>query len=328
MVDFTVAVRTYNGAKRLPALIDRLRSQVDTDNISWEIVIIDNNSTDNTATLIQDYQSNWSQAYPLHYYFEPKQGASIARKRAIQEAQASLIGFLDDDNLPELNWVVAAYSFGQSHPQAGAYGGQIHGEFEREPPENFSKIAVYFAIIERGKKAFNYNNHKQKVLPPGAGLVIRKQAWLESVPDDLLLSGPQGRSISAKGEDMEILSYLQNAGWEIWYNPDMHIYHTIPAWRIEREYLILLVGSSGLTRHHIRMIRLKSWQRPLAFFAYLANDFRKLITYYLKNYKVLNTDIIVACEMKLLATILISPFYMWRIEWLKLIDFENPGINN
>ena len=316
-VDFSVAIRTYNGEKHLPELLERLRSQVNIDTISWEIVIVDNNSKDNTAKIIQEYQSNWPASYPLKYYFESKQGAAFARKRTVQEAQGSLIGFLDDDNLPESNWVSAAYSFAQSHPKAGAYGGQIHGEFEGEPPQDFNKIAVYLAIIERGQNAFCYNNHKQKVLPPGAGLVIRKQAWSESIPDNLLLAGPQGKSLSAKGEDLEILSHIQNAGWEIWYNPEMHIYHKIPSWRMERNYLISLVGKSGLSRHHIRMLRLKPWQRPLAFLAYLANDSRKALLHFIRYYKVLNSDTIAACEMALFLSILMSPFHMLKMQFSK-----------
>lgn len=312
-VDFTVAIRTYNGEKELPELLERLRSQVNTDRISWEIVIVDNNSKDNTAKIIKEYQSNWPEAYPLKYYFEPQQGAALARKRCLEEAKGCLVGFLDDDNLPDSNWVAAGYTFGQAHPQAGAYGSQIHGEFEIEPPKDFAKIAVFLAIIERGEQPFCYSDNKNKVLPPGAGLVIRKQAWLESVPDRLLLSGPQGKSLSAKGEDMEILSYIEQAGWEIWYAPSTQIYHKIPAWRMERDYLISLVGKSGLTRHHIRMLRLKPWQRPLAFFAYLANDIRQVLLYFIKYCKILKNDTVAACEMALLLSILISPIHTLRI---------------
>ena len=52
MLNFSVAIRTYNGEKYLPLLLEKLRSQVNTENISWEIVIVDNNSTDNTLSLI------------------------------------------------------------------------------------------------------------------------------------------------------------------------------------------------------------------------------------------------------------------------------------
>ncbi|HBE19198.1 MAG TPA: glycosyl transferase [Cyanobacteria bacterium UBA11149] len=323
LVDFTVAIRTYNGEKHISEILEKLRSQINTDNISWEIVIVDNNSTDNTAKIIQEYQANWHQSYPLKYYLETKQGASFARKRSIQEARGTLIGFLDDDNLPESNWVAAAYAFGKSHPQAGAYGGQIKPNFEAKPPENFRDIEVFLAIIDRGQTAFCYNQHKQGVLPPGAGLVIRKEAWLESVPDRLLLAGPQGKSLSAKGEDMEILSHIQNAGWEIWYSPELCIYHQIPSWRMERNYLISLVGKSGLTRHHIRMIRLKPWQRPFAFFLYLANDSRQVILHWIKYFTVLNKDTVAACQMALLFSILISPFYTLRIHLSRKLSASN-----
>ena len=69
MLNFSVAIRTYNGEKYLPLLLEKLRSQVNTENISWEIVIVDNNSTDNTARIIQEYQLDWPESYPIHYFF-------------------------------------------------------------------------------------------------------------------------------------------------------------------------------------------------------------------------------------------------------------------
>ena len=126
-IDFTVAICTYNGAQRLPEVLACLRSQTGTESIAWKILIIDNNSTDNTADVIATYQRQWSLSVPGDYCFEAQQGSAWARKRAIKEANSPLIGFLDDDNLPDPNWVAAAYHFGQEHPQAGAYGSQIHG---------------------------------------------------------------------------------------------------------------------------------------------------------------------------------------------------------
>ncbi len=319
MLDFTVAIRAYNSAERLPEILERLKIQVGIEEIDWEIVIIDNNSTDNTAQIIANYQSNWQEKFPLKYFLELRQGASFARRTAMEKAQGSLVGFLDDDNLPAPDWVAQAYAFAKLHPQAGAYGGQIHGEFEVEPPKNFKKIAPYLAIIERGKKAFSYNEHKKKVLPPGAGIVIYKKAWLESVPENLFLRGPAGKSLALKGEDIETLAHIQNAGWEIWYNPEMHLYHKIPSRRLERNYLLSLVSGSGLHRNHIRMMRLKFWQRPLGFLAYLVNDSWKALSYFIKNYSLLKTDTVAACEMALLLSILVSPFYLWKVQLLRRI---------
>ena len=315
MIDFTVAICTYNGEKRLPAVLDRLRSQINTEQISGEIVVIDNNSTDNTAKLIQEYQVNWPQAYPIKYYFEPAQGLAFARQRAVQEANGTLVGFLDDDNLATPNWVAEAYAFGQAHPKAGAYGSKISGEFEVEPPENFWRISPFLAI-GGGTKAICYTSSDykysyKKVLPPGAGLVIRKQAWIESVPERLIFQGRVGASLVA-AEDIEALLHIRKAGWEIWYNPEMHIYHQIQKQRLEKEYLMKLLRSIGLGRHHTRMLGYKLWQRPLVFPVYMANDLRKIILHFIKYRSVLKTDVVAACEMELLLGSIMSPFYLGK----------------
>jgi glycosyltransferase involved in cell wall biosynthesis len=312
MVDFSVAIRTYNKSEQIPPILEALRSQVGTESINWEVVIVDNNSSDDTAELIRQYQATWDCPFPLRYFLEPKQGASIARKRAIQESQGKFIGFLDDDNLPTSDWVAEAYSFGKAHPEAAAFSGQIHGKFEVDPPPNFRQIASYLAIIERGNKVFSYNTRKGRVLPPGAGLVICKQAWLDCVPDNLLLLGPVGKSLGLKGEDMESLAHVQKAGWEILYNPKLHIYHEVPAWRLERDYLLSLVRSIGLAQHHIRMTRAKAWQKPFIFPIYFLNDLRKVIVFYFKKRKAIQTDVVAACEMERLTSGLISPFYLWK----------------
>ncbi|MEC4893995.1 MAG: hormogonium polysaccharide biosynthesis glycosyltransferase HpsE [Oscillatoria sp. PMC 1051.18] len=311
LIDLTVAIPTYNGAKRLPLVLEKLHEQVDTENIAWEIIIVDNNSTDETAQIVRDYQANWQKPFPLKYCLETEQGAAFARKKAIQEAQGNLIGFLDDDTLPAPNWVAAAYKFAREHPQAGAYGSQVHGDYEVEPPANFDRIASFFAITERGDKPHLYEP-SLKMLPPSAGLVVRKQAWCENVPEQPFLSGRSGKSI-LNSEDLEVVMYIQNAGWEVWYNSQMEIYHQIKRDRLTREYLLYLMRSTGLARHHIRMLRLKPWQRPLFFPLGLAKDLQKAIAYFLKNRNLLEKDVVAACEMEFLRSSVISPFYLWRI---------------
>ena len=307
MVDFTVAICTYNSEKRLPEVLEKLRSQVDTKDITWEILVIDNNSSDRTAQVVEKYQKNWNLPYPIKYYFEAKQGLAYARRCAIKEATAELIGFLDDDNLPAPDWVKQAYLFGQQHPKAGAYGGQIHGLFEVEPPPGFGRIARFFALIE-GNKTYCYNEKYQgsnkRMFPPGAGIVIRKQAWLESVPPNPLL--PQ------TNEDLEILSQIWNQSWEIWFNAEMEIDHIIPKSRFERAYLKKFFKQNGLMRSYIRMLNYKVWQQIIMTPIYLINDLKKLIIHFLKYRKSLNTDVIAAGEMELLINIFISPFYHWK----------------
>ncbi|AFZ56441.1 glycosyltransferase family 2 protein [Anabaena cylindrica FACHB-243] len=313
-IDFTVAIPTYNGEHRLPELLEKLRSQINTKNISWEIIVVDNNSTDNTAKIVKSYQKNWPCTYPLKYYFEAKQGAAYARKKAIAEAKGQLIGFLDDDNYPTPNWVSSAHSFAQKYPQAGAYGSQIHPNWEIKPPEDFERIAPFLAITERGDLPLLYET-KTKLLPPSAGLVVRRQACLDIAQSPTVLIGRLADNMLA-GEDLEMLYYIQKAGWEVWYNPEMETYHKIPEFRLKREYLIPFFRGIGLSRYVTRMVNIQPWKKPIFSLVYMLNDLRKVCLHLIKYRGRLESDLVASCEMQLFLSSLVSPFYLWKHGYL------------
>jgi glycosyltransferase involved in cell wall biosynthesis len=312
MIDLTVAICTYNGETRLPNVLDRLLSQIKIDRLAWEVIIIDNNSRDRTAEIVQQYQRFWPEAYPIRYYFEAQPGLAFARRLAVKRAQGWLVGFLDDDNLPSGNWVATVYSFGQGHPKAGAYGSQIEADYEVKPPENFDQIACFLGAIDRGQEPFRYDLLQRWLFPAGAGLAIRKQAWLESVSEKPILTGVAGTSLSAKGEDIETLSYLRKKGWEIWHNPEMKITHQIPKERLEKTYLITLFRGVGLSRYQTRMLQFPIWKAPFMLLLYLVNDLRKLIFHYFIYRQVIKTDLVAMCQLELLIYSLLSPLYHWQ----------------
>ncbi|MFB2837625.1 hormogonium polysaccharide biosynthesis glycosyltransferase HpsE [Floridanema evergladense] len=316
MVDITVAIPTYNGEKRLPQVLERLRSQTNTEKINWEILIVDNNSKDNTAKIIQDYQSNWHNHIPLRYCFESEQGAAFARLLAVREAKGELIGFLDDDNLPAEDWVIQAYNFAKNHPKAGAFSGQIHGEFEVKPPENFERIQAFLAIREHGSIPHLFDPDNLR-LPPAASLVVRKKAWCENVPSRPKLSGKLP-GVMVQGDDYEPLLYMHKAGWEIWYHPDLHTYHQIPHWRLEKDYLLSISRGCGLATCQLRMINAEPWQKPVLIARTLLGNARRVLLHYIKYQGQLNTDLIAACEMEFYWGSLISPFLVFKKSATKL----------
>lgn len=313
MLDFTVVICTYNGQQRIPYVLDQLLNQEGTEEIVWEIVVVDNNSNDNTKEIVENYQKNWNKPYSLKYFFEQQQGLGFARQLAIESAQGKFIGFLDDDNIPYRNWVKEAYLFSESHPQVGAYGSLIHGDFEISPPENFDKISRFLAI-GGSSKVFCYTSYEyshKKVLPPGAGIVVNKQAWLSSVPKSLFLQG-RVTGLKLQGNDIEAFSYIRDSGWEIWHNPQMEITHKIPKERLEKEYLINLMRGIGLSRYHTRMISCKRWQRPFMLIIYMINDIRKIIMHFFKFGNLYKTQIVYKAEKEFLIYSLLSPFYIWK----------------
>lgn len=309
MVSFTIAIPTLNGEQRLAAVLDRLHGQVETEQFAWEIVVVDNNSTDQTAQLVRQYQQKWTADWPLRYCTEPRQGAAFARQRAIDVAQGEWVGFLDDDNWPATNWVAMAYAFGRSHPEAGAYGGRVLPQFDAgvAVPERFEQIAPYFAIVDRGAEAHQYQ-FRMKMLPPGAGLVVHRRAWLEAVPRQLVLNHC-GKDAFLASEDLEAVLHIQKAGWQIWYAPTLEIRHHIPAWRLEADYLRSLVRCIGLSRHHIRMMRWQAWQQPGMSVLYWGNDLRRYLIAILMRTRYAKQDVVADCELEIKWCSLISPFF-------------------
>lgn len=316
MVDFTVAIPTYNSERRLPLLLDKLRACLtyiamsELRDLSVEIIIVDNNSSDRTAEIIKTYQEHWHPEFPLIYGFEPEQGAAFARQHAVRKAKGESIGFIDDDNLPKPDWIVQAYVFGKQYPKAGAYGGKIQPNYEVLPPENFEKIEGFLAIRDRGDSP-NLYQPEVLSLPPGAAMVVRRQAWLNCVPWRPNLGGKAADSM-VQGDDWEPLIYLYKGGWEIWYNPTMETQHQIPASRLERDYLLRLIRGSCLCFIPLKMMLLKPWQKPIVLAKTVLGNSYKAARCYLKERSQLQTDVVAACELQIYLSRIASVGYFLK----------------
>jgi hypothetical protein len=146
--------------------------------------------------------------------------------------------------------------------------------------------------------------------------VVRKQAWLEYILENPILSGRANANMPSS-EDTEMLSYIQKAGWEIWYNPTMEIHHQIPHWRLLSRIFTTNIRGIGLSRYVTRMVNIKPPLRPFACFAYMMNDLRKILTHVIKYRRFVRSELVAACEMQLFISSLISPFYLWRNGYLQ-----------
>ncbi len=313
-LDFTVAIPTYNGAKRLPKVLDLLLNQIGIESLNWEVIIIDNNSKDETNKVTDYYQNKFDQNFKLRYFQEKQQGIAFARMRAINEARGEFIAFMDDDNLPASDWVFQSYTFGKENPHAGAWSGQIHGDFEVSPPNDFTRIQAFLAIREHGLQPYLFDADNLR-LPPGAGLVVRKQAWCESVPEELVFKGRLSK-LMVGGDDTEALLYLHKAGWEIWYNPAMHINHQIPHWRLEQDYLLLLARGCGLCIFQLRLINAKTWQKPIVLVKTILGNLQRVLQHFIKYRGQLKTNLIILFEINFYLASMISPFYSlrWKVD--------------
>ena len=99
----TVILCTYNRRCSLPMALASLAAQVLPNGVEWETLIIDNNSTDDTRDIAEEYCRKFPDRF--RYVFEAQQGKSQALNRGIHEASGEVIAFIDDDVTAEPDWL-------------------------------------------------------------------------------------------------------------------------------------------------------------------------------------------------------------------------------
>lgn len=290
-VTLSVILPTYNGASRIPAVLERLSKQVVNDDIVWNVWVVDNNSSDETAAVVRHYQQQWPAHRPLNYVFEARQGLAYARQCGIDNSDGALVAFLDDDNWPPCDWVNQIVAFSRDYPRAGAFGGRISGVFEEDNlPEDVEPLLGFLAIRDRGDTPHPYPT-EQMQFPPGAGLVVQRVAWEQCIPPNLVRS-------QRGGNDSEISWRMAKANWEIWYNPYTTIEHFIPQSRLERPYLKAITHNYGVCTCELLMIETDYWRRPIILsksaFGSLKRIFKHLIKYRHHSTETVEADCLLA----------------------------------
>jgi glycosyltransferase involved in cell wall biosynthesis len=238
----TVVISTFNRALYLDHTLASLEGQ-DMPADQWAVLVVDNNSTDDTAAVVQRYRDR--DVLPtIRYVCELEQGASFARRRGVAETDTELIGLIDDDVILEPDWVRHAVAFYDAHPRAGIVGGRIDLRWEEPPPEIALCRPVNFAQQNHGDTVVQLPGTGDAGLF-GAGMVVRRTAleasgWLEK----FILPCRKGTSLSTGG-DMEIGYRIRGAGYELWYTPEMRLQHSIPPHRTTVQYLCRMNRANG-----------------------------------------------------------------------------------
>jgi glycosyltransferase involved in cell wall biosynthesis len=211
--------------------------------IPWEVIVVDNASTDGTSDFVYKFWSNNILA-ELHVVRESRLGLSYARQRGFQEAKYECVSFVDDDNWVAPDWVENVYNVMSEHPEAGACGGKSEAVFEAEPPAWFKRHQGKYAVGNQGEISGDVTWTRGYLW--GAGLTIRKSAWLSLLSNGFqpALIGRSGKILSA-GEDSELCLALRLAGWKLWYDEKLSLKHFLPAGRLQWGYLRKLVRGFG-----------------------------------------------------------------------------------
>jgi glycosyltransferase involved in cell wall biosynthesis len=233
-LDISVLICTYNRARLLRRTLEGVASLAIPPGTRWEVVVVDNNCTDDTADVVSAYSSD-PRIPVVRYLREPRQGIAHARRRAFRESRGELLVCADDDCLLAQDWIEQAARFMREHPSAGYVGGRNVIVWELPPDFVADLYGESLARQDLGDQTIELPSGRRCLV--GAGFAVRRNAivssrWLECG----VLVGRCGDRLGA-GEDAEIFFRIRNAGWQCWYTPSLVLSHLIPQSRTTLPYL-------------------------------------------------------------------------------------------
>ncbi len=209
---------------------------------AWEIVLVDNNSTDRTATECQRFAADYPQV-DYRYFLETQQGLSYARNRGMHEALGDWFVFLDDDAMVGADYVERLLGFLQQYPDAAAFGGQIVPFFEDKAPDWLNPWALGFvSALEMGGQVRRFAKGK---FPIGANMGIARSMIARVGEFNTALGRTKNQLLG--GEEKDIFLRMQALDAPIYYFPGIAVNHCIPPHRTTPAFIEKLGYGVGLS---------------------------------------------------------------------------------
>jgi glycosyltransferase involved in cell wall biosynthesis len=234
----SVMVCTYNRAPFLRKALDALCAMSLPPHAKVELVVVDNNSTDDTRAVIASAAAK--SPIPVVAVHEKRQGKSFALNRGLEFASGDILALTDDDVIPAPDWLSRIVADFRARDVTFVFG-KVLPWWDRTPPPELlipraQAIWGPLAIVDYGDEPTDYRPELPgQRLPIGANLAFRREviqaigAWrtdLGKVNNTLI-----------SGEDHEIFMRLRRAGlYAGFYDPEVWVRHFVPSSRLTRRY--------------------------------------------------------------------------------------------
>jgi glycosyltransferase involved in cell wall biosynthesis len=250
----SIIICCYNAASRITPVLHALQKQKMKNLLPWEVVVVDNTSTDNTAIIARQ---TWdlNPVTEFRVVTENRPGLMNARQAGLKAAKFNIVSFIDDDNWVEERWIEKVHEVFSSDQSIGACGGRSIPVFEKNCPDWFHFYENNFAVGRQMERS-GYIDEETGFLW-GAGLSFRKSLWEELQIRGFvnLTIGRQGKNITA-GEDSELCYAFRLLGYRLYYRDDLFLKHYMPEGRMQFSYLERMTIGFGKANARLNAYRI------------------------------------------------------------------------
>jgi len=230
----TTILCTYNRCQSLAKALDSLAVSILPENIEWEVLVVDNNSTDQTTAVVEGFRRRYPGRF--RYLFEGRPGKSYALNSGIREARGDVLAFVDDDEIVEQTWLQNLTSVLHDGQWAGS-GGRILPMKSFKPPHwlaldgPYNLVGALCANSDLGDVPGDF-----KAPPLGGNVAFRREMFNKYglFRTDL---GPFPDS-KIGFEDTEFGRRLIAGGERLRYVPSAVAYHEVHESRVRKEWFL------------------------------------------------------------------------------------------
>ena len=265
----SVILCTYNRCELLGKALEDLVLQRISASLWWELIVVDNNSTDQTTRVVERAAVLFQGK--LKYVRECKQGKSYALNRGVFESAGDILVFVDDDVTISKGWLQSICAPFEN-PNVAGVGGRILPEWQTPPPP-WIPFEDHYGLAPLVSFDFGQSSARLDEAPFGANMAFRREMFDKYglFRNDL---GPCPGS-EIRGEDSEWASRLLKAGERLNYEPSALIYHPVPEQRSTKEYFLRWWFDKGRSeaRVHTRTVAWRIGNVPLLLIRRLVANF-------------------------------------------------------
>jgi GT2 family glycosyltransferase len=249
-VDISIVIGTYNRADVLRQALASLAALETDGRFTYEIVVVDNASTDDTSAVVAEANASNADAghaVAVRGFVEPRKGVAAARNHAIRESRGRWIAFHDDDQMAEPRWLAELLSLA-NEKSCLVVGGDVRLVLPESNERQLSRVCrrLLGEMIDMPEVC----RFSRRVVPGTNNLMIERTVFdTVGLFDEQMLTG---------GEDAELYRRIRTCGFECWYTPRAVVHHIIPEFRLADDYMRWTSMRQG---EHVALREQQDWGR-------------------------------------------------------------------
>lgn len=231
-IQVSAIICTHNRDNYLGAAIDSLLAQ---DFLNFEVIVVDNASSDRTREVVAERLSNPR----LQYIYEPNIGLSVARNTGAMHSHGTILAYLDDDAVASSGWLSVLVRAYEKNDKLGVAGGKVTLLWPPDvnPPRWLSPgLAGNLGAYDLGNAVVYIEN--PSLTPRGLNYSIRR-SFLEQIGGFNVNLGRIGKKLLSN-EELYVTELALELGWQVAYLPEAVVAHNVaperlkPSWFLQR----------------------------------------------------------------------------------------------